>query len=518
MTAQVQPYRAAIYLRVSREDQDKEQSNSIISQRLLIREYLKDKPDIILCQEQVDDGYSGTGFDRPGFIKMMEGVRAGEINCIVVKDLSRFGRNYIETGRYIEQIFPFLGLRFIAINDGFDSLYRNSSTDNILIPFKNLINDAYSRDISTKIKSQLDIKRKKGEFIGAFAPYGYQKHPQDKNKLVIDPYAAAVVRRIYSLRLSGYSNAKIAEQLDACGIYPPAVYKRAEGEAYVSGFQRYGSAAWTAVGVGRILTSPVYIGDLQQGKSYSPSFRGSKRLPTPPTDWISAEATHEPIISREEYHRVQRLLAQDTRTSPDKEQLYPLSGLLLCGGCGQPMVRKVVTAKGRRYSYYVCSLHKADKGCCSSHSISAEGLEQALGQVIDTHIKLIGEDAIRQEPQASTNLAAAHSSFSAQEEQRYRELLAGVYEDYKQGLLEQEDYLLLQGTYKQKLAKIIEQQERGDMLPCDRRADDNGSEDQSQEGDFSLTRLLAVGLIRRIRVEEGGRIQAELSYRSPYTP
>lgn len=518
MTAEVQQYKAAVYLRVSREDQDKEQSNSIINQRLLIEEYLKTKPEITITQEQVDDGYSGTGFDRPGFNKMMESVRAGEINCIVVKDLSRFGRNYIETGRYIQQIFPFLGLRFIAVNDGFDSLYRNNSTDNILIPFKNLINDAYSRDISIKIKSQLDLKRKKGEFIGAFAPYGYQKHAQDKNKLIIDTYAAAVVGQIFRLKLAGYSHANIARQLNDCHIYSPAEYKKAGGEAYISGFRVYSSSAWTAVSVGRILSNPVYVGDMQQGKSYAPSFRGGRRLPVPPDNWISAQGTHEPIVSREKYDLVQQLLSEDARTSPHQEQLYPLSGRIYCADCGQPMVRKVVSAKGSRYSYYICSLHKAAKQQCSSHSISAEWVEKALEQIINTHIKLAGGvPGCAEDPSSTKAVEAAHRSFHTQEVLRYQELLVGVYEDYKEGLLSDQDYTLLSDTYKQKLQALVTKAQ-GSMDESDGHG---GSIDlvapskQSVSGDFLLTRLSAVGLIHRIRVQEGGRILAEMSYCCP---
>ena len=192
-------YHAAIYVRLSKEDGDvagasKAESNSISNQKELIRNFLKDKEDIVVVSERVDDGYSGSSFERPSFKLMMEDIKKGVVDCVVVKDLSRFGREYIDSGRYIERLFPALGVRFIAVNDGYDSLEGKDQSDEIIIPFKNLINDAYCRDISVKIRSHLEVKRKNGEFIGSFAPYGYQKDEGCRNRLVIDPVAAGVVR------------------------------------------------------------------------------------------------------------------------------------------------------------------------------------------------------------------------------------------------------------------------------------------------------------------------------------
>lgn len=187
-------YRAAIYVRLSKEDGDKAESDSIVNQKDLIKNYVSERRDIVVCMECVDDGYSGVDFERPNFRRMICEIEAGTINCVIVKDLSRFGRNFVETGRYLDQIFPALGIRFIAVNDGIDSINGRTTSDRILIPFKNLINDAYCRDISIKIRSQLAVKRKKGDFIGSFAVYGYRRDPDDRHKLVVDDYAAAVVQ------------------------------------------------------------------------------------------------------------------------------------------------------------------------------------------------------------------------------------------------------------------------------------------------------------------------------------
>lgn len=267
---------ATPYYRISNDDGDlvvsgKGESNSISNQRSLIEDYVKDKPEIILCEERVDDGFSGVDFRRPAFLQMMEDVKAGKTNCIIVKDLSRFGRNYIEVGRFVQKIFPYLGVRFIAVNDNYDSANGNDAEDSIMLPFKNLMNDSYSRDLSVKVRSQFEIKRKKGEFIGSFAVYGYKKNPENKNQLVVDAYAAGVVRDIFRWRLSGMSNEKIAERLNDQGVLSPAEYKRSLGLRYQSGFHVEGQAMWSPVAIGRILSNQTYLGWVVQGKGPPPA-------------------------------------------------------------------------------------------------------------------------------------------------------------------------------------------------------------------------------------------------------
>jgi hypothetical protein len=240
---------------------------------------------------------------------MMEDIKAGRINCIIVKDLSRFGRNYIEAGRYIERIFPFLGVRFIAINDGYDSAKEKSTSDDIIIPFKNLVNDAYCRDISVKIRSQLEVKRKNGEFIGSFAVYGYMKSAENKNQLVIDPYAAKIVRDIFAWKLDGLSQQGIADRLNEISEPSPMEYKRLSGLNFATSFQVNPKAKWTAVAVGRILKNPIYAGHLVQGKESTPNYKIKQRFMKPEDKWVWVENTHEPIIPQEVFDTVNRVLA-----------------------------------------------------------------------------------------------------------------------------------------------------------------------------------------------------------------
>ena len=306
-------YHAAIYVRLSKEDGDvatagKRESNSISNQKNLIKNFLKDKKDIVVVSERVDDGYSGSNFERPAFQMMLEDIKKGIVDCVVVKDLSRFGREYIDAGKYIERLFPALGVRFIAVNDHYDSLEGKSQADEIVIPFKNLINDAYCRDISIKIRSHLEVKRKNGEYIGAFTPYGYQKDSDNKNKLVIDVYAADIVKEIYRMKLSGMSQTAIANALNKQGVLSPMEYKHSLGIRIQDNFKTHEQAEWSAMSVKRILENEVYTGTLVQGKRTTPNHKVKKLMKKPETDWVRIEKNHEAILSEREFALVQRLL------------------------------------------------------------------------------------------------------------------------------------------------------------------------------------------------------------------
>ena len=278
------------YLRLSKEDgnfagSETLQSNSIENQKEYIEDYIHSKPEIKIVDFYVDDGYSGVNFDRPDFQRMLQDIKNKKIDCVIVKDLSRLGRNYIEVGKYIERLFPLLGVRFIAINDNFDSADDTAASNNIIIPFKNLINDAYCRDISIKIRSHLEVKRKRGEFIGAFAVYGYMRG-KDKNKLIVDPYAAEIVKEIFGMKMDGMSQQAIADELNSLGILSPAEYKKEQGSGYKTVFQTHSKAKWTAMAVMRVLTNEIYVGTLIQGKESTPNYKVKVREKKPREEWI----------------------------------------------------------------------------------------------------------------------------------------------------------------------------------------------------------------------------------------
>lgn len=520
-------YRAAIYVRLSKEDGDREESDSIINQKELIRSFLADKPDITVCAEFVDDGYSGVDFDRPDFRRMVREIEADRIDCVIVKDLSRFGRNFVEAGRYIDQIFPALGIRFIAINDHYDSINGRTSSDKILIPFKNLINDAYCRDISIKIRSQLEIKRKKGDFIGSFAVYGYRKDPEDHHKLVVDDYAAVVVRDIFKWKLEGASQQRIADRLNKRGELSPSEYKRSCGLPYKSGFQVNPKTGWSAVTVGRILRNEFYIGTLVQGKRTTPNHKVKRTVEKPEGEWIKVEKSHLPIIGREDFLAVERMLLQDTRVAPKEEEVYLLSGLVFCGDCRQNMVRNSVRRKGKTYVYYMCGNNRTNK-VCSSHRIKGAVLEQSVFFSLKQHIENIVDmerilDYIEALPLCRDEIRKADAQLVKKQEEieRYNKLKTFLYESLSDGLINKTEYLELKAVYDIRLqeAQAAEERIKEEMegLLQNRSANARWIEQFKKYRNLpELTRHIAVTLIDRIDVYEDCRIVIRFQYQDSY--
>ena len=271
-------YRTALYLRLSREDGDKTESDSIANQRTLLEAYAIDHPELCIVDEFVDDGYSGSNFERPAFQNLFRELEQGTINCILVKDLSRFGRNYIEVGRYLERIFPVMRVRLIAVTDNYDSQSAWKTSDSIMVPMRNLLNDAYCRDISVKIKSQLAVKRKRGDFVGSFATYGYQKDPSNHTKLIVDELAAETVQDIFLWKISGMNNQRIADRLNAKKVPSPAARKLQSGAKLSLHFRKSDEPPWSAKAVDRILHNEVYIGKLVQGKTRRLDYRSKKKI------------------------------------------------------------------------------------------------------------------------------------------------------------------------------------------------------------------------------------------------
>ena len=527
-------YDTALYLRLSKEDGDvasgsKNESNSIANQKSLIMDYLQSRPEFRVVSIREDDGFSGTDFNRPAFQAMMEDIKKGVINCIIVKDLSRFGRNYIEVGRYLEKLFPMLGIRFIAVNDNYDSLEADTAHD-IVVPFKNLINDSYCRDLSVKIRSHLAIKRKKGEFIGAFACYGYLKDENNRNQLVVDTYAGQVVKDIFRMKINGMSQYRIADALNEQGILSPMEYKKYLGSHFESSFKVNPKAVWTAKAVTRILTNEVYTGVLVQGKQTTPNHKVKVRQEVDETDWIRVENAHESLIDRVLFDIVQNLMGRDTRTSPNETQVFPLSGLVYCGDCGHPMVRKIsrYTKKekadtAQTYGYFLCS-EKCGKGGCSWHRISENDLMGAVLGAVNLHIQKVldVQEALKQienAPSRQLMIQKYQERLSMKEEERKKaeRLKIGIYEDLKDGLLDKEEYQKLKAEFDSRIAEadtaVKELKRQITELEGSRSANAPWMIYFQQFGRLEqLTRWAAAIIINKILVYEDNRIKITFNF------
>lgn len=509
-------WRACGYVRLSHEDGDKEESNSITGQKNLIRDFFSRHPELSECGMAVDDGFSGSSFERPAFRKMMDDVRAGKIDCIVVKDLSRFGRNYLDAGEYIEKIFPFFGVRFIAVNDNYDSL-DNAASDELVVPFKNLINEAYCRDSSVKIRSCLEVKRRRGDFTGAFAVYGYLKDPQNKNHLVVDTFAADVVRDIYQWKLEGVSAADIAGRLNADGILAPMDYKKQQGLRFATPFRIRSRSPWSATAVLRILKNPVYTGILEQGKNTTFSYKVKKRVAKPRGEWAVVESAHEAVVDRQDFLSVQKVLALDTRKSPGRDRVELFSGMVLCGECGAAMVRKTVPSGGKKYIYYVCAAHKNEK-TCFSHSIRDTALEKIVLESLQKQIQYIISLAGLLEMADTAPLRKAGAKkvqermdSRKREADRYRRLMESLYENMVDGVITREEYHELKKNYSD-LCSEAEKQAEGlqeEMVrTLESSVDGNGWMEQFKKyGNITeLDRTAVVSLIDRIFIYRDRRV------------
>jgi len=509
------------YVRLSREDGDKEESNSVTGQKDLIRDYLSRHPELRECDMKVDDGFTGSNFQRPGFQAMMEEVRAGNINCIVVKDLSRFGRDHLEAGEYIERLFPFLGVRFIAINDNYDSQNRHAESDEIIVPFKNLINEAYCRDTSIKIRSQLEIKRQRGDFIGSFAVFGYKKDPSDHHKLVIDEYAADVVRDIYNWKLNGISAIDIAARLTVSGIPTPMDYKLSQGMRYTTAFRVKERSEWSAGMVLRILKNPVYTGVLEQGRVTTPSYRVKRLVHKPRDQWAVVEDCHTPIIDKFDFETAQRVLAMDTRTAEAGQPVELFSGMVYCGECGGPMIRKTVPSGKKKYVYFVCAAHK-DRKECHPHALRVEALDDIVLEALQGHIRevidlseLMELTDIAKLQQANVEKIQARLTQKQEEIERCQKLLRSLYENLADGIIDKSEYQELKSTYQDRRSQAEEQAEflREEMgRELDNSANNHWIEQFIKHRNItSLDRRIVVSLIERVLIFRDRRV--EIVYR-----
>lgn len=532
-----QKYCAGSYERISREDvleagNGKNESNSISNQRDLIRNFVKFHEEIEIVKEYADDGFSGVNFERPGFCRMMEDIRAGIINCVIVKDLSRFGRNYIEVGKYLEQIFPVLGVRFIAISENYDTANIAGGNDQLVIPFMNLVNDAYCRDISVKIRTSIEMKQRKGDYVGSFAPYGYKKSPEDIHRFMIDEKAAATVKRIFDLTIAGVSNRNIAAILNQEGVPSPAAHKKLQGEKYVSAFQKKHRAEWSALAVRRILTNRVYIGTLEQGKTYSINYKLKERLARDRAFWFSVENAHEPIVEAKTFELVQKVLEMNCRTSPQRKNMreetaFLFSGFVHCGICGRTLLRRKKTVKGKEYVYYGC-YDRNKKLCCKTVCIREDRLERIVLDIIQQHVKAVINlakmlEEMREIPNQKREVKRLDFLIADREAavERYRNLKRKVYEDYKEGLIGLEEYQEFETVYKrreqeeniQKEALIQKQKQylqgEGKGQEWMQRFMECGEIQQ-------LDRALLLTLVEEIIVRSSNEIEIKFRYRNEF--
>mgnify|MGYP001625094102 FL=1 len=469
-------YHTAGYIRLSVEDSGKTDGYSLENQEKLVKDFIAEQQDMRLYRLYIDNGATGTVFERPAFDEMMQDMKDGKINCIVVKDLSRLGRNYLEAGNYLEQIFPFFRVRFISITDGYDSNSPDVTDESLIIPLKNIINEGYAKDISQKITTSFEARKKQGQFMGKYPVYGYLKDPENKNHLIVNPETCGIVKRIFQMRDSGMALGAIASQLNEEGIPSPARYLWIKG---ISKEERHKDSYWDRINVKRLLTNKMYLGMLVYGKERTSFARGIKRQRVPESEWKYVPNAHEAIIDQELFDSVQRKLEgakQDffkmTGINEDYQPENLFRGRIHCSDCGRAMkMTKFVTTRKDgsidRYALYECCRRKQLYDLsCPQRSIRKAIVDKTVEEAIRFHIRtfLDTEQVIAKLNRSPKGRAAASNIQNRIREKQRRitkieRLSTGIYEDYREGILNEEEYLAIRRQYgaeKEELLKEVD--------------------------------------------------------------
>lgn len=514
-------YKTAVYARLSTEDLDED---TLDNQIYLLKSFVGEKTDMVLVDIYADNAFSGTNFERPEFTRLMNDVKTGKVNCIVVKDLSRLGRNYIETGNLIENVFPFLNVRFIAVTDNFDT-NEGGGVENMVASFKNLVNDVYAKDISRKIITAFRTKQKNGEYIGLVAPYGYLKSAENKNKFVIDEKTAPAVKKIFELYAGGYGLDRIARIMNESDYDCPRKYRYSIG---ITKSDRYKNSKWGRTTINTILTNRAYIGDMVQGKVKQELCNNIVMHYTNKDDWIVVEGTHEAIIERNLFFEVQDILEkkkteQAVRRKKSKSREYKeenlLKGRIKCGCCGKSMnLAQNVRGNSISRSYY-CSGYKElrEAVCTNKNRINKSSVES---KVLESIKKCIFNNI----DESSLSLEIADKNTQdikkrmVQIERAIRQTnskIADLYKDVSDGLIDENDYLLM----KTKFLNDKKQFEREEKLLSDNMKKTSDSAGKLRAADYlkkckkakKLDRKMVESFIELVTINDDKSIEITFS-------
>lgn len=511
-------YHAALYIRLSKEDENEGPSGSVTNQQSLLHAFVREHR-LDVYDTYIDDGWSGTSFDRPGFQRMLRDIEAGKVNMVITKDLSRLGRDYIMTGHYMERYFPEKRVRYISLLDGVDTGVESSAND--ITPFRAIMNDMYAKDISKKIKSVKHDKQRKGEFIGGKPMYGYRMHPSEKNRIVIDEDAAPVVRRIFAMALAGTSCRQIAVRLNEEGVLSPAAY----AGLTLSCHGPY-SGQWSSERITAMLKNETYIGNMVQGRTARISYKTKKCLRRQPEQWVVVEHTHEPLIDPETFRKVQ-LMVNSRRNTRSRTYDFLLKGLIFCHECGYPLaVMNRRNAAGEDRLFFVCRTYQrfTKAGVCSCHSIK----EQTVTEAVIERTREVCEAYLN--PERLRPIAAAAVAASGRVDGREEELSAlharidsmtahldRMYMDRLNGLLADVDFERLYRRIKAERTALEEklrelEAQKKNPVPIEDRARELVQ--QFLHCAFTSRELL-VSLIERIELTESKEIIIRFRFREP---
>ena len=532
-TAEMTVFNTAIYVRLSVENSGKDDDgDSIENQIAICKSYVEERPYLKLHGIFQDNGAKGTNFDRPEFNRLMDLLRAGKINCIVVKDLSRFGRYYIETGNFLEKIFPFLGVRFIAITDNFDSFNTDGTEESLMIPLKNMINELYAKDISRKIITSFRARQERGEFLPAFVPYGYIKSKTEAYQLEIDEEVADNVRLIFRLKAEGLTHGEICRQLNEMGATTPAMRKVQLG---LWKAEKYKRTVWYGRTLIDILKNPYYTGCLPYGRMPKSLYEGVKVHRAPREEWRIIPNHHEAIIDQETFDKVQKMFDDNSErykqklaeSKDDRDKIVNLfDRRIYCGDCGKRMrfVKRQVR-NGTRSNYYCCAgFLDSGERTCTRHGMNSIELEDAVFAAIRQQLSLAtnieallaqlkgssGERNLQEQFQSEINSISMRLKKVATKREK-------LYESYVEHILDEQEYLFAKKEYDEEYARISAQLEEARLR---KRHFDQAFQSENKwlktihlvQGAEEMTPQLVKAVVKAVRVYENKRIEVEFNY------
>jgi len=513
-------YKTAIYSRLSVEDIRKKISDSIGTQKAMLMAYMHSQPDMQLYDTYEDINYTGTNFNRPGFTRMIEDIQAGLVDCVLVKDLSRFGRSFEEMGHYLERVFPFLQVRFVAVNDKFDSLTATLDESGLIVPIKNLMNEIYARDISKKVQSGFKAKQQRGEFCGSFAPYGYIK---EGASLVIDDDAAKVVKQIFEWRIDGMGIAAIVQKLNGLNIHPPSKHRFSKGITKARKHEE--SLYWYSSAVKRILSNPVYTGSLAQGRYKSNFLSGGRPMEVEESEWLVIKGAHPSIIAEETFESVRQIRKVRQSEFPwgaDNPTDNIFRGLIICGDCGKHMARQ----RRRSKFSYVCYVYKSvSKQACTKKVIKEADLHSALYAYIKCEINLavdmsriIGDLQKRQSYKNHQSIMDKQMASLERKLEQNRRFRGSLREDFKDGILTEQDYISLKADYddERKMLQLSLDELSAEKAKLNEIVSTENkwlTEFRRFESEQQLSAGMVAALIKQIMIFDGMRVEVTLRYR-----
>lgn len=529
-------FSTAIYVRLSIENSGKDDNgDSIANQISFCKAYLAEHTDLKLYDIYEDNGEKGTNFDRPEFKRMMDDIRGGKVKCVLVKDLSRFGRDYIEAGEYLEKIFPFMGIRFISITDGYDSLTCDDAEDALMIPLKNMINDVYAKDISRKIITSFRARQEKGEFLPAFAPYGYVKSKEVAYRYEIDQETAPYVRMIFEWKAEGVSHNEICKRLNDMGAVTPA---RRKVDLGIWRAEKYKHTVWHGRTIIDIMKNPTYTGCIVYGRIPKSLYEGIKMHRAPEEEWRYVPDAHEPIISQELFNKVQKMFADRAEKFKAKmDENAPLrelvtnhfKGKIYCGDCGKRM--RFVKPTDRRYpvdqdhAVYVCGGY-LDSGYlrCSRHSIRYPVVSDAVLAAINIQLELAlkQEQLIRQmrgsvKEKNLIDKYVGQINYLSQKLKKINSKRESLFENFAEGILDEAEYQFAKKKYDDEAANIekklaAEKAKKSQLDDVLSLSNEWLSAIHQAENVTEIDSDLVKHLVSSVKVFEDNRVEVELNF------